>query len=64
MLVLQFLFRTVLLGVITRVLGRFLPTLLRFFRLRHRGLHNAAQPLQHFLSPNGLVADVRINTFR
>ena len=33
MLVLSFIFRTVLLGAVTRLLGRYLPILLRFFRL-------------------------------
>jgi hypothetical protein len=33
MLVLRFLFKTVLLGVITKVLGRYLPIILRGFRL-------------------------------
>lgn len=36
MLVLRFLFQTVLLGVVTRVLGRYLPILLRALRLLRR----------------------------
>jgi len=36
MFVLRFLFQTVLLGFITKILGRFLPIVLRVFRLIFR----------------------------
>jgi len=36
MLVLRLIFRTVLLGFVTRLLGKYLPIALRFFRLIFR----------------------------
>jgi hypothetical protein len=36
MLVLRFLFKTVLLGFVTKLLGRYLPIILRAFRLIFR----------------------------